>query len=218
MLACAASNDRPDLGIEPYPQWPPEQPSWTTQIDYLIESREGLSLYDAATRLRDALRAADYSAHSFYSVPGGFVLVTVTEQIDTEGYSMPGRFRYGAPGEGREDLLTRIRDLFLVRPESYYRYVAIVVSNRSFRPGESRLNAQEANRRVVQGSTDLSRDARDIRFTDDFKVNALIYEYENPGIGIDLIPVEPRMLDARLHLERMGLVGTIQRAFGPESN
>lgn len=213
--ASEGSDDRIALDLKPYPQWPPERWSSRVEIDDLIEYREGLSLYDASQLLQEALIASDYGEYSFYSVPGGFVLVTERERIDPEGYSVPEPMRYRGPDEGRDGLFTQLRDLFLERPESYYRYVVIVVSNRRFSPVDRELSASDARERVTEGVSDLPRDARDIPFSDDFKVNALIYEYENPGVGTDYAPTADRIVGGRTHLRRMGsgFEEAVRRAF-----
>lgn len=210
----APCETRPDLDIPAYPTWPPETPSSSISIDYLIEDREGLSLYDAGQRLRTSLREADYGQHSFYSVPGGFILVTVTEQIDTQGKTLPAEQRYLDPGEGREaSLLLRIRDLFFERPDAFYRYIAIVVSDRGISTSDEALTSDEARRRVSGGISNLGADARDIAFDESFNVTALIYEYVNEGVGTELKMIDPRRLDAALHLDRTGLVQTVPDAF-----
>ena len=208
------ADERPPLDIPAYPTWPPEEASSRVDIGNLIPNREGMTLFDAGQRLRAALDLADYSEHSFYSVPGGFILVTQREQIDTEGRTMPGIARFQQPGEGRDaSMLMRIRDLFLERPPSFYRYLAIVITDRPFGASETALSAAQATTNVQQGSTVLSRDARDIAFTDDFLAIALIYEYENPGIGTDLTMIEPGRIRPAEHLELSGLSDALPRAF-----
>lgn len=207
---------RPPLDIPSYPDWPPREASSRIDIGDLIRNREDLSLFDAGQRLRAALDLADYPEHSFYSVPGGFILVTQREQIDPQGRALQGLARFQRPGEGRDtSMMTRIRDLFLERPPSYYRYVAIVITDRPFGATEGSLSAQEATDIVQLGSTALTRDARDIAFTDDFIAIALIYEYVNNGVGSGLDMIEPGRLRPREHLERSGLADALPRVFRP---
>lgn len=207
------SQTNPLLNLPAYPKWPPEKASTRIGLDYLIEGREGLSLYDAGQRLRTALREANYIQHSFYSVPGGFILVTDTEQISPEGAGYTGTKRYQMPGEGRDSWWLIIRDLFLERPDSFYRYIAIVVSDQPFSAVGEELTREEAVERLQLGNTDLGQEAREFAFTSNHSVTALIYEFMNGGADTKLEMISPGRLDAGLHLSASGLDQTIPKQF-----
>ena len=201
------------LNLPIYPQWPPEEASSRVALDRLIGARDELSLYDTGDLLREALSEAGYQQHAFYAVPGGYILVTETERIDAEGRSVSGVGRYQKPGEDRTGLLVSIRDLFLERPETYYRYLAIVVSDTPFCGSTQALEIEEASQRVRLGLSDLSNDTRGIEFDDAYRVTALIYEFINDGIGYDLKMVAPGRIPPQDHLAITGLEQAIPDIF-----
>ncbi len=211
----AAAPISPDLDLPAYPQWPPEPPSSRRVLDSMIASREGLSLYDAGEGLREALEAAGYYQQTYYSIPGGFLLATETERIAEDGGTLPAEERNRRPGdESDESLWAGIRDLFLERPPTLYRYIAIVVTNQPFATAmQEELDTEEAVARTQGGSSNLTRQARSIPFSDDFQVTALIYEFQNDGIGYDLEPLAPGKLDPQTHLVKSGLAATLEAQF-----
>lgn len=211
----AAYSADPDLDLPSYPQWPPEPPSSRRVLDSMIASRDGLSLYDAGERLREALEQAGYYQHTYYAIEGGFLLATETERIAQDGATLPADERILRPGDDSDgSLWTGVRDLFLERPPTLYRYIAIVVTNRPFTTASDEvLDTQEATGRTQGGSSSLTRRARSIPFSDDFQVTALIYEFQNDGIGYDLEPLAPGKIDPQTHLVKSGLAATLERQF-----
>ena len=209
-----ASNEPPGLNLPVYEQWPPEEASSRVSLDRFIGERGGLSLYDTGVRLRDALNEAGYQQHAFYAVPGGYIIVTETERTDPSGQGLSGVARYQMPGEDRTGLLISIRDLFLERPRTYYRYLAIVVSDSPFCVDRAALTIEQAQQRVLGGFTDLGDDARNVAFDDRYRVTALIYEFANDGIGYDLAMIAPGRIPPQDHLELTGLARALPRVFG----
>ena len=207
------ANQTPTPGLPVYSQWPPEEASSRVSLDFLIEDRSALSLYEVGQRLRSALREAEYGQHSFYAVPGGFILLTDREQIDPEGQAYSDLRRYQMPGEGRDSWWQIIRDLFLERPESYYRYMAIVVSDQPFSAVGEELTPEEAVNRLQRGNTDLTRDTKQMPFSDDHRVTALIYEFVNGGADKKLDMISPGRLNPSVHLRASGLTDTVPRQF-----
>ncbi|WP_299191946.1 hypothetical protein [uncultured Erythrobacter sp.] len=210
-----APGEPASLSLPRYPSWPPEEASSRIALDRYLGPREGRSLYETGQMLRDALNEAGYEQHAFYAVPGGYIIVTETERTDPEGAGVRGTARYLKPGEDRIGLLVSIRDLFLERPKTYYRYLAIVVSDRPFCAARETLAVEEAERRVIGGFSDLSDDTREIDFSDRYRVTALIYEFVNDGIGYDLSMIAPGRIPPREHLKRSGLDEALPRIFAP---
>lgn len=218
--AAETPSPAPDLDLPAYPQWPPEPPSSRRVLDSMISSREGMSLYDAGEGLREALEAAGYYQQTYYSIPGGFLLATETERIAEDGGTLPIDERNRRPGDDSEDSLwAGIRDLFLERPPTLYRYIAIVVTNQPFTTARDEdLDTEEAAERTQGGSSNLTSRARTIPFSEDFQVTALIYEFQNDGIGYDLEPLAPGKLDPQTHLVKSGLAASLEQQFGGGSN
>ncbi len=201
------------LDLPAYPQWEPEVPSTWIELDSMIASREGMTLHEAGQRMRTALREAGYELHSFYSVPGGFLLITDYEQTDPEGVGYSDIKRYQKPGEGRDSWWLILRDLFLERPHTYYRTIAIVVTDEQWSPDEKELSAEDAARRVQLGSQNLGQEAKKYGFTQDHTVTALIYEYVNKGVDTNYEMISPGRLPVSAHLAASGLDRAIPKQF-----
>lgn len=203
-----------DASIPAYPVWPPEVPSSRASLDRFIARRGGMSLYDAGQRLIGAFEDAGYLEHSFYSAPGGFVLVTRIEKIGENGAALDGAERYRLPNQRSEPSMTDyIRGLFLEAPPGFYRYIAIVVSNEPYRTSDKTMADSEAIKRLRAGSSDLDRSYRTIPFSADYKVDALIYEFRKDAQGGKARMIDPGRLPPQTHLARTRLDAEIRKHF-----
>ncbi len=201
-------------GIPVYPVWPPESPTWQFSLDRYIGSREGLSLGTAGSRLQAAFESAGYLEHSYYAVPGGFAIVTRIEQMDSAGNRLRGSERYELPGQRVRDSLTNILySLFVNAPPGYYRYIVVVVSVRPFATRDRLLDDDEALRRLRRGANRLSSVYRRVPFTDDYNVDALIYEFRWDGGDSPVRMLEPGRVSPQDHLTRTGLARAVRSRF-----
>ena len=202
--------------IPTYPVWPPETPSSRASLDRFIAKRTGMSLYDAGQKLIGSFEDADYLEHSFYSAPGGFVLVTRIEKIGEDGRALEGAERYRLPNQRSDPSMTDyIRDLFLEAPPGFYRYIAIVVSNEPYRTSGASLANSEAIKRLRQGSNDLDRSYRGLPFSAEYKVDALIYEFRKDSKSGKAQMLDPGRLPPNIHLARTRLDAAIRKRFAP---
>ncbi|MEZ5709381.1 MAG: hypothetical protein R3E02_08345 [Blastomonas sp.] len=203
-------------GIPAYPVWPPETPSSRVGLDRFIASRAGMSLYDAGEKLKGAFDGAGYVEHSYYAAPGGFVLVTRIEKIGADGAALKGAERYELPNQRSDPSLTDyVRNLFLEAPPGFYRYIAVVVSDRPFATSARTLDDDDAIARLRRGSNDLSAVYKTVPFTRAHKVEALIYEFRKDGGDGKVSMIEPGRIGAQIHLAKTGLDKSVKRAFGP---
>lgn len=200
--------------VPAYPVWPPETPSSRASLDRFIAARGGMSLYDAGQKLIGSFEDAGYLEHSFYSAPGGFVLVTRIEKIGEDGSALDGAERYRLPNQRSDPSMTDyIRGLFLEAPPGFYRYIAIVVSNEPYRTSGASLADSEAIKRLRAGSNDLDRSFRTIPFSADYKVDALIYEFRKDAQSGKARMIDPGRLPPNTHLARTGLDSAIRKRF-----
>ncbi|MEZ5709139.1 MAG: hypothetical protein R3E02_07125 [Blastomonas sp.] len=201
-------------GIPAYPVWPPETPSSRVGLDRFIASRAGMSLYDAGEKLKGAFDGAGYVEHSYYAAPGGFVLVTRIEKIGADGAALKGAERYELPNQRSDPSLTDyVRNLFLEAPPGFYRYIAVVVSDRPFATSARTLNDDDAIARLRRGSNDLSAVYKTVPFTRAHKVEALIYEFRKDGGDGKVSMIEPGRIGAQIHLAKTGLDRSVRSAF-----
>lgn len=201
-------------GIPVYPVWPPESPTWQFSLDRYIGSRDGMSLGTAGSRLQAAFESAGYLEHSYYAVPGGFAIVTRIEQMDSAGNRLRGSARYELPGQRTRDSLTNILySLFVNAPPGYYRYIVVVVSVRPFATRNRLLDDDEALRRLRGGANRLSSVYRRVPFTEDYNVDALIYEFRWDGGDNPVRMLEPGRVSPQDHLTRTGLARAVRSRF-----
>ena len=214
VLASPAPPSPARSGIPVYPVWPPESPTWQFSLDRYIGSRDGLSLSSAGSRLQAAFESAGYLEHSYYAVPGGFAIITRIEQMDSAGNRLRGSERYELPGQRARDSLTNILySLFVNAPPGYYRYIVVVVSVRPFATRNTALDDDEALRRLRRGANRLSSAYRRVPFTDDYNVDALIYEFRWDGGDSPVRMLAPGRVSPQEHLTRTGLARAVRRGF-----
>lgn len=202
-------------GIPSYPVWPPEAPSSRVSLDRFIQARTNLSLYDAGQKLKRSFEQAGYLEYGYYAAPGGFVLVTRIEKISAKGDRLPGTERYKLPSERSSGSLTSfVRGLFLDAPPGFYRYIAVVVSDKPYQTSRKTLSSKQAETRLTRGSNNLSSVYRNVPFTKDYNVDALIYEFTKDARTGNVRMIAPGRLTPSIHLAKTKLKKTIVSNFG----
>lgn len=201
----------PDSDDFPAYPWPPEAPSSLVSISELFDFHVGgsASLFDVADALRAALQASGYLERRYFAAPGGFVMVTRLEQTDEQGTPLPGGKRYLLSDDLVDFSFTAyIRNLFFA-PEGYYRFIAFVVTDRTYTTGDSALAEDAALARLRGGSVALPSVFRDLPFSEHHRVDALIYEFRLVAQNAAVEPVTPGRLPPETHLERSGLASAL---------
>lgn len=190
-------------------QWPPETPSWTYSV-MRGSDENAASLYDISDRLYFALLAADYFESSYYRAPGGFVLVTRLEAIDSDGSPLRGGRRFQLPDDDRDfEFAEYIRSLFFA-PTGHYRFIAFVVTDKPFVASPEILSDTTAVTRLQEGATALPTNFWDIPFSSNHRVDALIYEFRKAGTNSDVETLVPGRVSPNSHLIRSGLYSALQ--------
>ena len=205
---------RGNTGIPPYPVWPPEAPSSRVSLDRFIKTRTNLSLHDAGQKLKHSFEDAGYLEYSYYAAPGGFVLVTRIEKISPRGDQLPGTERYKLPSQrGSGSLTSFVRGLFLDAPPGFYRYIAVVVSDKPYQTSRKKLSSAKAETRLMSGSNNLSSTYKKVPFTSDHNVDALIYEFTKNTRTGNVQMIAPGRLTPKIHLAKTKLNKTIASNF-----
>lgn len=202
----------PDTDELPSYPWPPEAPSSLVSLSDLYDFSVGgsASLFDVSESLRTALRESGYLERRFYAAPGGFVMVTRLEQTDEQGTPLPDGKRYLLPEDaGDFSFAAYIHNLFFA-PEGYYRFIAFVVTDRTYTTSDSALAEDTALARLRGGSVALPSAFRDLPFSDHHRVDALIYEFRLAVPNASVEPVTPGRLPPETHLEHSGLAGALR--------
>jgi hypothetical protein len=199
--------EMPDL-----PWWPPPRPSSRTTLERAL-FRSDATLGDVADHLMEALRAAGNPRASFYTAPGGFVLVTRLERIDGSArpYAGSARFIEPRPGEPEKpnDPLSFIEALYFA-PEGRYRQVMFVVTNQNVGEAPWTLTPGRAREVLEGGSPDLIGPSETTPFSDTYRVTALIYEFRKRG-GRQAEVSIPGRWNAQRHLQRSRILAGLSQ-------
>jgi hypothetical protein len=189
-----------------YRPWPPEEASWHVRIDLDLNPpfRSTTSLFEVEQRLSRALRDL-YPTTGLYSAPNGFVMVTRIEAINADGVPLEGGERYRLPdGEQDFSLMEYVRGLFLA-PTGYYRFIAFVVSDQLTETGDTVLSEDEALQRLRRGALRLPLKYKDMLFTQNHRIDALIYEFRMGSGDSEIKPLLPGRIPVAQHLANSGI-------------
>jgi len=203
--ARAPSQPEQEVRLPRFP-WPPPEPSERTmlpraRLDQALGTEP--SLYGVAEHLLAGLNRAGYSEHSFYAVPDGFALVARLERINDDGRPASEQFRYMPPGGEPFSLSVYVSSLF-VAPIGRYRQIVFVVTGRPFVASGAPLTERSAGEILRRGANILPSSYRNIAFTPDHQVSALIYEFQKTGQQ-PLQQTPSGRLSALQHLRRAGI-------------
>ena len=138
--------------------------------------------------LNARLGAAGYNEVGYYRVTNGFALATRMERIDADGRPFAGakRWQLNAPGllsfsHGLS--LASLRDALVNADPGSYRMMVFVVTNRPVTSTGTAMKSDVAKELVVEGATDLPEGFTQAPFTNQYRVTALIYEFNRGAVG-----------------------------------
>jgi hypothetical protein len=166
------------------------------------------SLYGVGQHLTAAINSAGYAEYTFYAVPDGFALVSRLERIEADGRPSPNGFRYIQPGQEPFSLTSYLSGLF-VAPVGRYRQIVFVVTDVPVIATAPALTQGRAGQLLREGADRLPTNFRQMPFTADHDVTALIYEFQKTGQVGNMQQMEGGPLSARDHLTRSGLYAAI---------
>ncbi len=195
------------VGETPQPRfpWPPPRASarYVIPRDIVLGDTTNATWGGVEARLVAALDSAGYFDRSVYFVPSGFAIVTRLERIDADGNPLAEDDRWppviGATGTF--SLASYISRLFFAET-GYYRVIAFIAAPRAFVEGREPPTGPEATEWVRSGLNAVPPEARNLHYSDDFTLTALIYEFRHEGGGVGAELLLPGRLPGRAHLER----------------
>lgn len=206
--AAAKKNGKPAAAgeIRAFP-WPPPQASAFAAIPQnLVKVHAEIRLKDVAQRLERAFDAGGYAERSYYSIPGGFAVVSRIELIRADGApEADGRWSLKSPALARISLTEFLKALFTARV-GHYRIIAFLATDASLQPDPSKkLTPEGAADWVSQGSPTLPAAIGNLPFTPEHNVTALIYEFERKTPDHEAELKHPSPLPGKGHLEKAGI-------------
>jgi hypothetical protein len=171
----------------------------------LWESR-GPCLIHVDAALVCALGKAGYYDASYYSVPGGFALVTRLEQINSDGTPKPPPARWEIESKPLAEfsLANYIHALFTAR-SGFYRLVVFIVTPHPFAQSPIVVDRDEALSWLRLGGNVLPSELAMRSYNDKFSCTALIYEFKKTDVMPKAALLLPGRLPARSHIEKSGI-------------
>jgi hypothetical protein len=167
------------------------------------------ALGEVSDRLLNALGSAGYTEGSFYSVPGGFALVTRLEQISSDGRPKQSPDRWTVTLRPLSLLHFSLSDylsaLFHASP-GFYRVIAFVVSPRPFNQDPTPLTRDEALALLPGGVNVLPEPLRAQPYAAEFACTALVYEFQQAAAGENPTLRLPSSLTGEMHLVRSAIM------------
>jgi hypothetical protein len=194
--------------------WPPPSPSSQMVIDrnFLLEAGPTTSLADVDGTIQAALSGAGYSGSTYWSVPGGFAIVTPLEQTDANGAPLGEQVRWIAAIAGMRafSLSEYLRALFTA-PPGYFRVLVFVVSPQPFAPTDAQATLDIIAGWSRGGLSFLPDSIGGERFTEAHRITVLVYEFVKRHDRDAPIASVPGRLRATAHLAATDLTTFLGR-------
>jgi hypothetical protein len=194
--------------------WPPPQASAVAQLtqETMDVTPPPRTLGEVDARLRVGLEGAGYVERSYYSVPGGFAMVTRLEQIEADGRPKAGSDRWAPdPGPLRPFTLRGYLRALLGANPGYFRILVLVVTPERFYQDETTVTREEAQRWLTSGFNDLPAELARLPADDQIRVTGLIYEFLVPTVGEAADIAIPGRLTGPTHIQRSGILDHLRR-------
>jgi len=189
-----------------YP-WPPERPTSRFNLIRADTLFAALSFVEVEQHLRHALAQADYYEMTVYQAPGGFVLATRLEAIDTQGKPLEGTHRYRLPKPEAEFTLSEYLKSLFFAPAGFYRFIIFVITDSPYQTSHEALGEDSASARLHGGASRLPSAYKNLHYSADHRTDALIYEFRVRREGTENVvePVIQGGLPPQDHFRHSGL-------------
>jgi hypothetical protein len=171
------------------------------------EKYSSLAKYgEVKEKLRLALSQSGYTELYYYTVPGGFAMMTRVEQIDRDGKPLPNaRLRWGEKPAPRQinSLKNYFKALFQAN-EGRYRIFMFVITDKPFSSSDKPMTKEYADQIKQSGLNDIPSALSEETFTDKHQISVLVYEFlkQNPDEEMKIRSTIP----AGEHLKSVGLL------------
>jgi hypothetical protein len=182
ILAPYVAPPPPKQFIPALPQfpWPPPKASTWRVLPAWPLGPHMRAYGDIDMKLTSALDAKGYTERSYYSVPGGFALVTRLEQIYSDGRSKTPPDRFSVELLPASSFTDYIFALFHANP-GYYRVIVFVVTDQTIVQGVNAPAQSDVTHWLEAGANSLPDPPASNKLPQGVRCTALIYEMENPG-------------------------------------
>ena len=195
--------------------WPPPEASASMKIPshFLDNATTPTSLAQVAKRLEGAFTQTGYAERSYYSVPGGFALVSRMEQFNPDGSSKnpPDRWAVKMTPPEVFSLSSYMKALFTAQ-KGYFRIISFVVTSEPFvQQAESVVTQEEAQQWLSGGTQILPPALGKMAYSERHYCVALVYEFEQSSRNHEPKFKRLSRLPGFEHLKQARLWGTLER-------
>jgi len=139
--------------------------------------KDFFTIGDLNSKLTKCLDQNGYQVKKYYSIPKGYAVVTQLEQLDERGEPKNIPYRWDTRLNPLENfsIYSYIRALFFAE-KGYYRFLVFMVSAANPQEWDSKKITRS---QLPEGAAMLDKFVSKIKYTDDYKVYVMIYEYEH---------------------------------------
>lgn len=206
----ANANPTPTSTLPEFP-WPPRASAYTKiPSQYLLNTDRQTLLKNVAERLETAFRSGGYSQTGYYSVPGGFALVSRLEQFKPSGLPANEPYRWAEQVETPRVFSLDYLTALIKGKVGRYRVIVFVVSNDFFTQARGRaVNSEQAKKLAIEGASALPDSVGALPWLENYSCTALIYEFEKTAFDKPAEFKENSTLMAETHLQK--LLPSLQR-------
>ena len=184
--------------------WPPPQAS--TDCVLPQEMLSGVTTLGAAdAKLTYALATCGYAEKSYFTVPGGFALVTRMEQFNDDGTCKPDNDRWNVSLKPSSfDLSDYFRALFWGR-KGKYRIIVFIVTDQVFTEAETGASPATARQWLRTGAKYLPPSIAGQPFSVGHRCTALVYEFELKETLTEPRFISPATKPGLEHIQKSGI-------------
>ncbi|NSL86880.1 hypothetical protein ECE50_008565 [Chitinophaga sp. Mgbs1] len=158
--------------------WPPPPPS-TQDVAGSQLFMNCTTLGSVNSKLQKSLNSLGYSENSYYSIPGGYALITRLERIredSPEPYGLPDRWDINIKSNIRT-IRDYLASLFTAK-KGRFRVIVFAVTDTPVTSGGRSISRDEAMIWLRNGATTLPEEIAAKKFTAAHACSVLIYEFE----------------------------------------
>ncbi len=180
-----------DSAVPPFLPWPPPRPSSSGNVtrlagisaDYI--RRAHATNADIDERLSTILAKSGYPYHLYFTIPGGFAVLTPREHIASDGATLPesSRWYLGKETAGWS-LVDYISKLF-AGPSGRYRMFLFLVTSKQIGPASFGATSDDADRWSVTGKYSLDDSIEERRLSPRTRIYLFVYEFAPDKVRSD---------------------------------
>lgn len=184
--------------------WPPPKCFLRERLIQNLK-KHAATFHQVDDQLQRVLDAKGYRQRGYYSIPGGFVLVTQLEQFDKKGNVDAASRWVDYPVHKVENVWDYLSALVLPRP-GYFRVFVFAVTDQPYVQSEKTISKEAAGQLVHRGANMMTAAMRKTEITAEHYLDVLIYEFEHSEATGKCKQKCPCLLDSLTHLSKSGLL------------